>query len=568
MRSKAYWAERAAALEEELQNGAEKLSEETIAEYERAIEAINADIRDTFSAYVAMDIPEGEAVKLLNAAESDKTYAELMQLFEETTDTKRRAEILARVNAQAYGARISRLEGVKSRILAEMTRVANTAVAAHKLFYTRTLQKSYYTNVYNIAKGLNCGIDFSLLPTRAINAALQEPWNGANYSDRIWNHNDRFTEAVQNTVTTGIMAGHSVNRMAAQLEEYVKSEGADGVLYSTTRLVRTETAHFMNTGQKAAYDEIGIKKYRFVAALSERTCETCGGLDGKVFDVADAREGVNYPPIHPNCRCTTVMADAISKTRIARDPETGKNYKVDGDMTFEEWQAGLTPEQKAAMETHVKEVRTKKAKSVDNSVKNDIMNVRGDTVALENQRYGRNKSTLINNSYIDSGEYRRKFDNLTPNAEVNRVLYSKAKEMLKHRSGTLFEDMYWIDGNTGDIIASALNEQNESEVAYSKAVKKAIRDKDNLIAIHTHPHSMPPSAADFNSCYRNNYRQGVIACHDGKILCYTAEGMIDEELYKSYVAKFARKGFDEYEAQINALKAIKRNAIIDFWEVE
>lgn len=353
MKSKAYWTARAAALEEELQNGAEKLSEETIAEYERAIETINADIRDTFSAYVAMDIPEGEAVKMLNAAESDKTYAELMQLFEETTDTERRAEILARVNAQAYGARISRLEGVKSRILTEMTRVANTAVAAHKLFYTRTLQKSYYTNVYNIAKGLNCGIDFSLLPTRAIDAALREPWNGANYSDRIWNHNDRFTEAVQNTVTTGIMAGHSVNRMAAQLEEYVRSEGADGVLYSTTRLVRTETAHFMNTGQKAAYDEIGIKKYRFVAALSERTCETCGGLDGKVFDVADAREGVNYPPIHPNCRCTTVMADAISKTRIARDPATGKNYKVDGNMTFEEWQASLTPEQKAAMGNYV-----------------------------------------------------------------------------------------------------------------------------------------------------------------------------------------------------------------------
>ena len=197
-----------------------------------------------------------------------------------------------------------------------------------------------------------------------------------------------------------------------------------------------------------------------------------------------------------------------------------------------------------------------------------IICVRGDTVALENQRYGRNKSTLVNSAYIESGEYRRKFDNLTPNDEVNRVLYSKAKEMLKHRSGTLYEDMYWIDGDTGDIIASALNEQNESAVAYSNAVKRAIRNKDNLIAIHTHPHSMPPSIADFNSCCKNNYRQGIIACHDGKILCYTAWEMIDEGLYKSYVAKFVKKGYDEYEAQINALKAIKRNVIIDFWEVE
>ena len=189
-------------------------------------------------------------------------------------------------------------------------------------------------------------------------------------------------------------------------------------------------------------------------------------------------------------------------------------------------------------------------------------------VALENQRYGRNKSTLVNSAYIESGEYRRKFDNLTPNDEVNRVLYAKAKEMLKHRSGTLFEDMYWIDGDTGKIIISALNEQTEKAVAYTGAMKKVLKGRNNIIAIHTHPHSMPPSAADFNACYKNNYRQGIIICHNGKVLCYTAEGIIDENLYNSYIAKFARRGFDEYKAQIMALNTIKENVIIDFWEVE
>ena len=196
------------------------------------------------------------------------------------------------------------------------------------------------------------------------------------------------------------------------------------------------------------------------------------------------------------------------------------------------------------------------------------MSVRGDTVALENQRYGRNKSTLVNSAYIESGEYRRKFDNLTPNDEVNRVLYAKAKEMLKHRSGTLYEDMYWIDGDTGKIIISALNEQTEKAVAYTGAMKKVLKGRNNIIAIHTHPHSMPPSAADFNACYKNNYRQGIIVCHDGKVLCYTAEGTIDEKLYNSYIAKFTRRGFDEYKAQIMALNTIKENVIIDFWEVE
>ena len=357
MTSKKYWIKRTAALEAALQDAAADLTEDIISAYEKAIENINADIRQVFKAYVAMDIPDGEAEKLLNAAESDKSYQELMQLYAETTDEKRRADILARVNAQAYGARISRLEGVKSRILIEMTRVANRAVKEQKTLYTDTLQKSYYTNIYNIAEGLDCGIDFSLLPQRAIDRVLREPWKGSNYSNRIWDHNDRFIETVQETVTSGIIAGHSVNRMAGQLEEYVKSTRPEDIRTSTRTLVRSETAHFMNQGQLQSYKDIGIEKYRFVCAFSENTCDRCAPKDGECFDVDKAVEGKNYPPIHANCRCITVMADVVSKTRLARDPETGKNYKIDGNITFAEWKNSLTDEQREAMNTHVAQMR-------------------------------------------------------------------------------------------------------------------------------------------------------------------------------------------------------------------
>lgn len=54
----------------------------------------------------------------------------------------------------------------------------------------------------------------------------------------------------------------------------------------------------------------------------------------------------------------------------------------------------------------------------------------------EEQRYGRNKPTQINHAYINSGEYRRKFDNLTDSKVINKLIYKNAKEMLFHRSGT------------------------------------------------------------------------------------------------------------------------------------
>ena len=197
------------------------------------------------------------------------------------------------------------------------------------------------------------------------------------------------------------------------------------------------------------------------------------------------------------------------------------------------------------------------------------MSVRGDTVALENQRYGRNKSTQINSAYIESGEYRRKFVNLTPNDEVNRVLYAKAKEMLKHRSGTLYEDMYWIDGDTGKIIAREINSETEQQIVYSNAVRKTVSSYKggNLIAIHTHPHSMPPSAADFNSCYRGGYACGYIACHNGKLYGYSSDEKIPVTIYNAYVERFVKVGNSESDAQEKAIERIKKNYKIDFWEV-
>ena len=36
--------------------------------------------------------------------------------------------------------------------------------------------------------------------------------------------------------------------------------------------------------------------------------------------------------------------------------------------------------------------------------------------------------------------------------KLNRLIYEKAKEMLSHRSGRLFEDMYWFDFETEMIV--------------------------------------------------------------------------------------------------------------------
>ena len=185
----------------------------------------------------------------------------------------------------------------------------------------------------------------------------------------------------------------------------------------------------------------------------------------------------------------------------------------------------------------------------------------------EVQRYGRNKSSVINHSYINSGQYRKKFDRISNDKVLNRKVYQLTKKMLEHRSGTLFEDMYWIDIDSLEVVASETEQRSESRIKYSRTTKKAIAKHDNLLVIHTHPNSMPPSINDFNSALRNKYRLCVVCCHDGKIFMYHSKKYVVDFFYKGTIAKYKKLGHNDFQSQMLALEELQSNGDISFKEV-
>ena len=44
----------------------------------------------------------------------------------------------------------------------------------------------------------------------------------------------------------------------------------------------------------------------FISHSDDRICDECDDLDGQVFAFVDAQEGVNFPPMHPNCRSNII----------------------------------------------------------------------------------------------------------------------------------------------------------------------------------------------------------------------------------------------------------------------
>ena len=69
-------------------------------------------------------------------------------------------------------------------------------------------------------------------------------------------------------------------------------------------------------------------------------------IDGKPGRCRFEAIGVNYPPLHPFCRCTTIPYFADLGGERAAKAEDGSSYTVPGDMSYKDWRKGLQKQSK------------------------------------------------------------------------------------------------------------------------------------------------------------------------------------------------------------------------------
>jgi len=148
-----------------------------------------------------------------------------------------------------------------------------------------------------------------------------EWFDGQRFSDRLWADKDGLMRALRRTLTQGINLGWTLSEMANAFKGAIAQ-----AQYVVERLIRTEMNRVQNQAILAAYKANGVLKYQYVAILDERTSEICESLDGREFLVSEAEPGVNLPPMHPNCRSSTIPANLttpqIDKSLERLDYET------------------------------------------------------------------------------------------------------------------------------------------------------------------------------------------------------------------------------------------------------
>lgn len=122
----------------------------------------------------------------------------------------------------------------------------------------------------------------------------------ATFSQRIWSHMDNLKSDLAIELQKGFIAGVSSREMARRLKEHAFDKSEKDAF----RLARTELRRIQTDVAKDNYERNGIEQYEYMA-VNPSACPICKELDGRIFDVKKMKAGLNAPPIHPNCHCTT-----------------------------------------------------------------------------------------------------------------------------------------------------------------------------------------------------------------------------------------------------------------------
>nr|DAS95669.1 MAG TPA: minor capsid protein [Caudoviricetes sp.] len=309
MNNKEYWEKRQLAREELSFNKGSQAYEEYVKILKESKKEIDDKIAQLYGRYQGelkkLGVDKIQASTLLRGTEYKQWRYDIEKYVKEIERLKKTNPVEFRklsveLETLAYRSRISRLDSLKAGIDYELIQAGEKI--NNKV--TDTLTEVYKDTYTSLTEDLN--FKKGVISSSTVKKALENDWSGANYSSRIWSNTDNLAKVIKNELIIGLNKGINYRTMSQNIAKKFETS-----YKNAERLVRTETNHIQNQATLMGYTDAGVVKYQFLAVLDSRTSHTCSDLNGEVFKTENATEGENYPPMHPNCRSTTVPYEYV-----------------------------------------------------------------------------------------------------------------------------------------------------------------------------------------------------------------------------------------------------------------
>lgn len=303
-----YWDDRAQSRVLATDRQADAIQKDSNRAYRDARDAVRSEIDKFYRDFAAIaGISEDKARQKLSRHE--------LQDFKKELDCKRKIirEMIAKDpnnrRQQAYDTEFAKLskvreltrkEALENNIKAEIVRLCGTQEQQMHARSNNVVRTALWMNSAELAMLGDVDAKLGVGHPDQVKRAARENWQHADFSDKIWEDKEKLIREAREVIEGGFARNKGAYDLAGDLMTRMNVSHSNAL-----RLVRTEFNHLSNQAALAEYQAKGIKKYKFVAAIDSRTSDICRDLNGQIFNVADAKTGLNFPPMHPNCRSVT-----------------------------------------------------------------------------------------------------------------------------------------------------------------------------------------------------------------------------------------------------------------------
>ena len=338
-RTSEYWQERFQQLEEAQHDTSVQTMQSIEQEFRRTEQVLDGKINAWYQRFASNNkISMIEARKLLNSDELEEfkwDVQDYIKYGEENGINQQWMKELENASAKVH---ISRLEALKLQTQQEFEKLYGNYHDSIDEHITNLYTSGYYHTAFEVQRGMGVGWQMQNFNSEKVSDIIHKPWavDGRNFSDRVWTDKTRLINSMHDSLTRMCITGESPDRAIQEISKNMKVSRSQAA-----RIVQTESAAFSAKAQESCFSDLGVEEFQVVETLDSNTCDTCGEMDGKHFQMKDYKIGVTVPPFHPNCRgCTCpYFDDEFTVGERVAHGEDGETYYVPADMTYEEWKS-------------------------------------------------------------------------------------------------------------------------------------------------------------------------------------------------------------------------------------
>ena len=512
-----YWQKRQQQLSKQLEKDEDKLKKRLSSYFDTEYRKLEKQIAAYYKQYGTDNVIQYRRL-MESLPDADKRL--LIEQMDEFAKKYQEYAHLLPVRESIY--KLNRLEGLQYSVRMQQLEIG--AVENEQI--TEHLNRQAMRGANAAAETMGFGKNFYSNNPDITKRFVNIPWsNGENFSQKIWNNTTKLANYLNSDIAQGIARGDSYDRLVRRVRERFSSVSRNDAY----RLIYTEGTYVMAESTMQPFTE-DFEKYRLSTVGDENVCSICRGVSEETFDIADRQPGVNFPPLHPWCRCTFTIevddwdkwmddyekrhgngeaqkiANRLDEEKDARNDALNREYKELSLEEFKKMHHTVTKEERRILygKSHFSGyINSSNARKINGLLRNS------DPLSLEYQEIADTLSSVIQKNEISEDIIVTRYVTTDALEAITGVVFPKSPGLLSGRSGV---EKYWQDiDSLGDQIQKGHTYTEKGFLSTSGVSdKNVMQDKGVLLRI-----KVPKGT---NAYVTTNYKESEIIFDRGSRL--------------------------------------------------